>query len=398
MKQFQSKKIKKARLRLIILFAGIFAGGIFYSSLMPEIFVANAQKSTKARTRRTTNRARPTRYSEFPHAKHKMKCDSCHKFSSANWKSVRKEGAFPDVTDYPRHESCLSCHRQQFFNGAKPAICTICHLSGTPQGAPRHPFPNPREIFDQSPKGKSATPDFQISFPHDKHIDIVSQNEIEKPFNKTLFVNARIRREGSADSCAVCHQTYKPQGSSDDEFVTPQPAKLGDAFWLKKGTFKTAPIGHTTCFTCHSTDTGILPAPTDCATCHKLAAPLGKTDFDAKTAAPMKIEDRIMLLAWRRRDSSATFRHEFSSHAELDCATCHNVAAMKTLDPATKKVPVASCNMCHITATTDDGGILNYEVDARRKDAKFTCVKCHIAYGKSMIPESHIKAIAAAGQ
>jgi hypothetical protein len=403
MRQLQLKKIGKTRVRLTLLFAGIFACGIFYFAVAPENFTAQAQKSTRTRNqpRRAaqTTPTRAARYSQFPHNQHKMKCDSCHKFPSSNWKTARKTDAFPDITDYPHHESCLSCHRQQFFKGAKPAICTICHTSGTPQGAPRHPFPNPREVFDQSPKGKTAAAsDFQISFPHDKHIDIVSRNEIDMPVNGAFFVNASRKRADASSSCAVCHQTYKPQGNGDDEYVTKPPAKLGDAFWLKKGTFKTTPIGHATCFTCHSTDTGIVPAPTDCATCHKLAAPLAKTDFDAKVAAPMKIEDRIMMLAWRKRDSSATFRHEFSSHADLDCASCHNVTAMNTLDPLTKKVPVTSCNMCHITATTDDGGELNYEVDARQKDAKFACVKCHIAYGRSAVPESHIKAIQAAGQ
>jgi len=399
MKRFQAKIIKKIRVVLAAAFLCCLAGGIFYADFATKFFVAGAQKNTRPRTqRRNLATPRTARYSAFPHSSHKMKCDACHKFPSGNWKTVRKTDAFPDITEYPRHESCLSCHRQQFFKGAKPAICSICHVNPQPQGGPRHPFPNPREIFDQSPKGKTARSDFQISFPHDKHIDIVSQNEIEKPSGGALFVNARLKLPAEGSSCAVCHQTYKPQGDGTDEYVTKPPAKLGDAFWLKKGTFKTVPIGHTTCFTCHSTDTGILPAPSDCATCHKLDVPLAKTDFDAKIAAPMKIEDKIILLAWRKRDSSATFRHEFSSHADLECATCHNVTALNTTDALTKKVPVTSCNMCHITATTDDGGVLNFEVDARKKDAKFQCVKCHIAYGKSAIPDSHIKAIAAAGQ
>jgi hypothetical protein len=400
MKRFQAKIIKKIRVVLAAAFLCCLAGGIFYADFATKFFVAGAQKNTRPRTqRRNLATPRTARYSAFPHSSHKMKCDACHKFPSGNWKTVRKTDAFPDITEYPRHESCLSCHRQQFFKGAKPAICSICHVNPQPQGGPRHPFPNPREIFDASPKGKTAAAsDFQISFPHDKHIDIVSQNEVQQPAGGALFVNARLKLPAAESSCAVCHQTYRPQGDGADEYVTKPPAKLGDAFWLKKGTFKTAPTGHTTCFTCHSTDTGILPAPTDCATCHKLAVPDAKTDFDAKIAAPMKIEDRIMLLAWRRRDSSATFRHEFSSHADLECATCHNVTAMKTTDALTKKVPVTSCNMCHITATTDDGGVLNFEVDARKKDAKFTCVKCHLAFGKLPVPESHIKAITAAGQ
>ncbi len=405
MTRLHLKRINKIRAATVGIFLCFLAGGIFYSPVVPGGFVAGAQRKPTPRPRvrtqtqrRTATQRRVPRYSQFPHNKHSMNCAACHKFPSANWKTVRKTDAFPDITEYPRHESCLSCHRQQFFKGARPAICTICHTASTPKGAPRHPFANPREIFDQSAKGKTAAAsDFQIAFPHDKHIEIVSQTE--KTLNGTLFVNARFKRAAQgSESCAICHQTYQPQGASEDEYFTKPPAKLGDAFWLKKGTFKTSPMSHASCFTCHSADTGILPAPTDCATCHKPAAPLTKTDFDAQLAAPMKIDDRIALLAWRKRDSSATFRHEFSSHADLDCTTCHNAAAMNTTDALSKKVPVTSCNMCHITATTDDGGILNFEVEARQKDAKFQCVKCHIAFGKLPVPESHIKAITAAAQ
>jgi len=393
MKRLQPKRINKIRAALIVVFLCLPAGGIFYS----QVAVHAQKKSMKPRPKQQVQQ-RKAKYSEFPHNKHKMDCASCHKFPSANWKTVRKTEAFPDITEYPRHESCLNCHRPQFFKGAKPAICSICHTNPSPRDSSRHPFPNPREVFDQSPKGKTAAAsDFQIYFPHDKHLEIVSQNE--GTLNGTMFVNARFKRaEATSESCSVCHQTYQPQGTSEDEYVTKPTAKSGDAFWLKKGTFKTAPTGHTTCFTCHSADTGILPAPSNCATCHKPDVQNAKTDFDTKIAAPMKIEDKIMLTAWRRRDSSAVFRHEFSSHADLDCTSCHNASAMNTTDALTKKVPVTSCNMCHITATTDDGGILNFEIDARKKDAKFQCVKCHLAYGKLPIPESHIKAVLAAGQ
>jgi hypothetical protein len=403
MTRYETKRINKIRAALLSLIVSLSAGGIFYSGAASKFFGAGAQGRTATPIRRTRPaRQRPTttpaatRFQQFPHNKHSANCASCHKFPSANWRSVRKTDAFPDVTDYPRHESCLNCHRQQFFKGARPAICTVCHTGSTPQGAPRHPFANPRETFDQSPKGKSAVSDFQIYFPHDKHVDIVSRNDA---VDGAMFVNARFKRAAQkSESCAVCHQTYQPQGSAPDEYVTKPPEKLGDAFWLKKGTFKTSPTSHATCFTCHSADSGIAPAPTDCAVCHKPDKALTKTDFDPKIAAPMKIDDKIMLLAWRRRDSSATFRHEFASHAELDCATCHNAAAMNTIDPLTKKVPVTSCNMCHITATADDGGILNFEADARQKDAKFQCAKCHLAFGKDPMPESHVKAIEAAGQ
>lgn len=339
-----------------------------------------------------TPKTQKPKFTEFSHSVRQhseLACDSCHKFPSANWKQVRKESdAFPDITDFPKHESCLSCHRQQFFSGSPPVICSICHTNPSPKNSSRHPFSNPREIYDSSPKGKQRTSNFQIFFPHDKHIEIVSRRENQD----TNWIRASLPRTGE-ESCSVCHKTYQTQGNSSDEYAIKPPDKLGDAFWLKKGTFKTSPISHSLCFTCHSQDTGILPAPENCAVCHKLAPEIAKTDFDAKLASTMGITDKITMTTWRKRDSSATFRHEFASHAEQDCANCHNVTAMNTLDISTKKVVVTSCNMCHITATTDEGGILNYEIDSRKANPNFQCVKCHIAFGKSPIPESHFKVI-----
>lgn len=400
MAEHKQNGIGKIRAITAIFFLVFISGCFFYPQFVSETFDPDAKAAPTPPKTKAETQTRQVKFSAFPHdiKAHKKDCSACHKFPSANWKRVRKTGeAFPDITDYPKHESCLSCHRQQFFGSAKPVICSICHTNPSPKGGARHPFPNPREIFDASAKGKRHVSDFEISFPHDKHIGIVSQNEVrEGLWVKASFSLRRII--AGEESCSVCHQTYQPQGATDDEYLTKPPAKLGDAFWLKKGTFKTVPISHATCFTCHSTDTGILPAPTNCATCHKLAPKAAKTDFDADLAAKMGDLDKITLLAWRKRDSSATFRHEFSSHADLECANCHNAEKMNTLDALTKKVAVTSCNMCHITATSDDGGILNYEIDERKKNASFQCVKCHIAFGRQPIPESHFKAIAAAGE
>lgn len=384
--------IGKIRAITIFLFVGFAVCG-FLNSRLVSGFELNPKPTPKKQTQKP-------KFTDFSHSVRQhsnLACSSCHKFPSGNWKSVRKKTeAFPDVTEYPKHESCLSCHRQQFFGSAKPTICSICHTNPSPNNSTRHPFPNPREVFDLSAKGKQAISDFAVSFPHDKHIEIVTQNRIlEGEWIRASFTAKP--NLFSEESCSVCHQTLQPQGKSDDEFITKPPAKLGDGFWLKKGTFKTSPVNHAKCFSCHSAETGILPAPQTCATCHKLAPKQTKTDFDAKFASTVGDLDKTTLLAWRKRDSSATFRHEFSSHSDLECASCHNAATINTLDFATKKVAVTSCNMCHITATSDDGGILNFEIDARKKDAKFQCVKCHIAFGKLPIPESHFKAVAAAG-
>ncbi len=406
MAETRKNRIAEVRVAAFVVFLCLIAAGSLYPSLTAKTLGVKAETKSFAepeplvtpvrRNRSKRSAPRPAKYSEFPHGlkAHGLSCNSCHKFPSGNWKTVkRKDAPFPDITDFPSHESCLKCHRQQFFKGNPPKICSICHTNPGPRNSLRLPFPNPREIFDASPKSKDHSSDFQIFFPHDKHIDLVSRRES----NNSVFKKAGFRKRVKAEeSCAVCHQTYKPQGDENEEFVTKPPETLGDNFWLKKGTFKSGPISHAKCFECHSTETGILPEPSNCAACHKLETPLKQIDFDPKLAAIMKIGDRIILNEWRKRDSSATFRHEFSSHADLECASCHNVLKMNTLDAATKKVAVTSCNMCHITATSEDGGILNYEVEQRKKNTKFECMKCHLSFGKLPIPDSHFKAIEAA--
>ena len=383
------------------LFFGVSLSGFLYPKAVSGTFGSGLEIAAPTPRPTARRRAPLARYSQFPHdtTAHRVECGTCHKFPSENWNKVRTgAAAFPDVTEYPKHPSCLNCHKQQFFKGTPPKICSICHTNPSPRDSSRHPFPNPREIFDQSPKGKNAEPDFAVGFPHDKHIEIVSARS-ERPM-ALAFVNVAFvredRRRAAEESCAVCHQTYKPQGDSTDEYFTPPPPKLGDAFWLKKGTFKTAPIGHTTCFTCHSADSGVLPAPENCAACHLLKPTQPERDFDDKIAAPMKINDKIMMDSWRRRDSSGKFQHEFIGHVDASCSMCHNVLTINTADPLSKKVNVSACATCHATATSDEGGALNFEIDSRKTNAAFQCVKCHITFGKRPVPESHLSAIAAA--
>lgn len=307
-----------------------------------------------------------TAYSDFSHSTHvtkqKLACSSCHKFPTKNWKDVRKgDAAFPDVTEFPEHASCLNCHRQQFFARERPVprICANCHVKGTPNDTTRHVFPSLGEAFLSTAKGFVS--DFRVSFPHDKHSDA---------------------------ECADCHQTYQPQDKSDDEFVTKPPKDIGDAFWLKKGTFKSRPFTHAMCFTCHNQESELAPLPQNCDSCHKPRLPENRTaDFDEKLAAKIGVADWWTLTAWRKRMSAGAFRHE--AHPDLKCAQCHN-------GPEMQKVQVKSCGGaegCHVTATLDDGGILNYEIDRRNKSAKFVCTKCHIEFGNKPVPKSHVDAI-----
>ena len=368
-------------------------------------------------------------YTKFSHTTHavtrKLACNSCHQLPSKNWKEFRTgDAAFPDVTDFPEHSACLSCHRQQFFARERPApsICSNCHIAVTPRDTARWLFPSLGDVTDPKLKRREFVSQFGVGFPHDKHIDVVGLN----PKNRPSFLNARFQEKESAPdwsatvpvaavrgsnvasetlalqsppkSCPVCHETSRPQGKSSEEYVINPPKTLGDAFWLKKGTFKTIPNSHTICFTCHNADSGIPPEPKNCEMCHKLVAPMTlKVDFDPKLPSQMGT-DKIMLDRWSRRTSAGAFRHEAGEHPDLSCLNCHNAASgtFNTVDRKTLKVPVRSCGGaegCHITPTTGDGGALNFEIDSRRKDPNFVCTKCHITFGKEPIPENHPQAL-----
>jgi hypothetical protein len=401
-------KLRAAALAILIVAA--FAAFVYprLASVASEPKTIVDPQQQRARTRRSpagrrraarTQRARG-KYSKFSHAipQHKdQACNACHKFPTPNWNKVREgSAAFEDVTDYPEHSSCLNCHHQQFFSGARPVICTICHTNPSPRDSSRHPFANPRVSFDKSPKGQAASSEFQIYFPHDKHEDVFGKNrpEFERDARAQLlrvsWRRASVAQEAK-DSCSNCHQTYLPQNDSDDEFVTPPPKGLAeDAFWLKKGTFKTTPTSHEACFACHTADSGLSPAQTDCATCHKLIQPPGvRADFDPQLAIRMGIKDKTILEKWRGREA-ARFRHEWASHAELACATCHDVAKINTLDEKTKKVPVQSCSGCH---TGEPDSALNEAVAKKQSNPSFICTKCHVILGREPVPVSHREAV-----
>lgn len=418
---FKDESAKKTR--IVRLVSCLVIG--FASSLLPNFISPAAGYSGSTgpqrplQTRGPKKAAKPAAekkprvdYSRFSHPTHitqeKLSCDSCHKFPTRNWKEVRKgEAAFPDVADFPEHSSCLNCHRPQFFARERPApaICSNCHVKVTPRDTTRFLFPSLGDISDPALKTRDVVTEFAINFPHDKHVDVVGLNAPAlKPSSRVGFLTVSWQQKtvpaesSQPKNCPVCHQTYQPQGNSTEEYVTTPPKNLGDAFWLKKGSFKTIPNSHTVCFTCHNPDAGIAPASSECNACHKLAAPHPdlKTDSDPKLAETIGVTDKTVLTTWRRRISSGAFRHEGGEHPDVSCTNCHNITAMNTLDVKTMAVPVRSCGGaegCHITASTDDGGALNYEIDQKKANPGFVCAKCHISFGKAGVPENHIQAI-----
>src|SRR3569832_601573 len=110
-------------------------------------------------------------YSKFSHStqKHRAACNSCHKIT------------FPDIKDYPNHDACVSCHRPQFFRGARPPICSVCHSKTSPRDDVRYAFRNP-----------SAALQFAIEFPHDKHQDAIALLRFAHPSQ-------------NYNNCTICH-------------------------------------------------------------------------------------------------------------------------------------------------------------------------------------------------
>jgi len=152
----------------------------------------------------------PIDYSKFSHStqKHKSACNTCHKIS------------FPDITDYPSHDACVSCHRPQFFRSARPPICSVCHSKTSPRDDVRYAFRNPASKLQ-----------FSTEFPHDKHQDAIALLRFAHP-------------PQSYNNCTICH--------------APRTA-----------TFKAVPTQHASCFNCHWKSQE--PVAGNCNGCHKLA-------------------------------------------------------------------------------------------------------------------------------
>lgn len=373
-----------------------------------------SSSSAAAQQRRGTTRrrapARPQRprvdYTKFTHstsAHRKDSCASCHKSPSDNWSQVReRDAAFPDITDYPEHESCLSCHRQQFFRGARPAICTVCHTVVSPRSGARHPFANPAAAFARSKKGSSETSEFAINFPHDLHQDVMarapSRDEPGVRFVRAAFAQEQVK-SSKPNSCSVCHETYVRPGTAGATTAPPDAMAGAGLPSLPAGLLKTTPTGHDSCFNCHWQDGGEKPVSTDCAGCHKplpagtVRPALAGKDADAQFAARSGFTDPHIVRKLLRRDS-VIFAHEEERHREIDCATCHTrIPALSTLDETTLKVPILSCGAgtsCHIGAKPKR--ILNEEVDKKLADSNFQCVKCHYNLGREKPPKSHLEA------
>ncbi len=321
-------------------------------------WVTVAQRRTPPRRPpRSTAAAKPgIDYSKFSHAtkKHQDECNTCHKNPTKNWQKTRK---FPDVADYPGHNACVGCHRTQFFVGAKPPICAVCHAKVSPRDDERFAFRKPGGLYQ-----------FKIEFPHDKHQDVIASlrgwPKSDKPARLAraslkFSAHAADDKTKTYNNCEVCHAT-------PTKLPPAPPAGWADSFVPDAATFKGVPEGHASCFNCHWKSQA--PTGDECAGCHKLATPY----------SPVTVPQRI----------SMRFRHSREQHT-MECTVCHiNITKAANLRGLKPDVPITSCTECH----NKDGLRLDVsrELEAVDKNRQFVCVYCHTSdVGRLDAPASH---------
>jgi cytochrome c553 len=337
-----------------------------------------------AQTRRRTPAAKPSsqasrgsaaKYSYFLHSsdKHKvLACKACHKVPT-EWTAHRD---FPDVADFPNHDACIRCHRQQFFTrqsvvGTGPAICTVCHVRAAPREAGRFAFGNPNRA-NQATKAKDER-QFTIEFPHDKHQNVIasarpgpgsgqSVSFIRASFFPTPFDD---QKKPDYNNCTICHQR------NDAVVVAPLSGSPDAAAAQANKYFKTMPHAHDSCFNCHWKNQ--KPEGVDCAGCHKPAA------TSVAVLAPKRI--------------SAMFSHEGGKGEHVsECTTCHiNITRASTLRGLTPDVPIAACVTCHKdNKKTTYPKITTIEEELAQFKKTSSCTYCHQAdVGNKKPPASH---------
>jgi len=418
------------RLLTLILFAALAAGafvcprwrGVSASPAEPAAEPARAEPGPQRNARRQRRRAarRPAArvdYSRFSHsteAHQRRSCQSCHTAPTANWSRVRaREDAYPDVTDYPEHASCLDCHRRQFFSGARPVICSVCHTAVSPREGARHAFRNPEELWAKAPRKGEGASEFITRFPHDRHQDVMARFGPDSVAREFGFVRAAFaaRQEAAAEplnSCTVCHKLHEPKGKSEQDYVKapaggePKKDALGreEPFWFKKGTMMTTPGSHASCFSCHWQEGGERPLSSQCGECHtlltaglKLQLRLEGADAEPDHPSVAGVLDDRVLAQWKQR-RVARFNHELKSH-QTGCTSCHvAVTGAARVNTDTLFVPIQTCGRCHgaKSGSNKSRTVLANEVKGKQKGEDFKCTKCHINLGDvpaADIPRSH---------
>lgn len=333
-------------------------------------------------------------YNNFDHstaAHRKQSCNECHKLPTGVSSAETADGEkynYPDITDYPDHDSCLDCHRQQFFKGAKPAICSICHTKVSPRDKVRFAFPKANQAEE-----------FNIRFPHDVHQDIIANLKTPSPRVTNIaaahFVNARFtfaagrqdEKKTDYNNCTICHapkaaknyivEPRRPQMTMLETGLT--AASHTEKIAASVGYFKDVPNGHNSCFNCHYSEQ--KPTHNDCAGCH---IPSRKP-----TAESSVIERYTLKFNHNQIKEGGTNPHD------TECTSCHlritQSADLRSLSP---DVPVFTCGgSCHGEKIKMEISRREDDLAEKQKNPQYqitSCSYCHTSFiGSFQVPESH---------
>jgi hypothetical protein len=329
---------------------------------------------------------RAAAFSSFDHntASHRRQsCAECHK-SPTGTSSARTDSGetyrYPDITDYPDHDACIDCHRQQFFRGARPPICAICHTKVSPRDKARFAFP----------KANQAT-QFSIRFPHDVHQDIIAKSseapERGRQIRPAHFVNAKFSpalpaqddKRVEFNNCAICHApavaktyTVAPRRPQTIALETGQvAASHREKLAAPVGYFRAVPNGHDSCFNCHYSEQ--KPTRNECAGCH--------IPSRNRLAESNIIERYSLKFSHDEITEGGTFPHN------INCVTCHvRITQSEDLRSLKPDVPIFSCGgNCH-------GEKIKAEISQRQDKEITSCSYCHTPFiGSLPIPQSHIE-------
>ncbi len=362
--------------------------------LVLHIVAAQTRHPKRATKTTSTTQVAPrgsaARYSAFLHSSDKhqsLACNECHKLPT-DWTAKRD---FPDAADFPDHEACVRCHRQQFFTrqafvGTGPTLCTVCHVRAAPREDARFAFGKPNNA-NQAAKAKDER-QFTIEFPHDKHQNVIAQlRSSSSDENKYALADARATTPSPSvrfiraaftltddkpkvdyNNCTICHQPNNTMNIVP--LVLP-----ADGSTQPNRFYKTMPHSHDACFACHWKSQ--KPTGDDCAGCHKPA-----TTFVAEVS-PKRI--------------SAMFSHEGGKENHVqECTTCHiNITRASTLRGLTPDVPVTACATCHKdNKKTTYPKITTIEDELAQFKKTGNCTYCHTQdVGKKKPPASHAAAV-----
>jgi c(7)-type cytochrome triheme protein len=356
-------------------------------------------------------------YSQFSHSTHvdkeKPACDGCHKVPTANWKEVRKEDdAFPDVAEFPEHETCIDCHRRQFFARERPApaICSNCHVNVTPRDTTRFLFPSLGDVSSTQPKRNAAT-EFGINFPRDKHDEDV---KISPKSHTACFSCHNVEAEiaPAPSDCHVCHKfELRPSVSSQHHAggrkvnAAQQQMKVPDNADYSKFQHSSAYHARLPCLLCHRRDSNAarpsMPGGKDhspCAGCHvkqfaDSSSAICTNCHNDPPAATLKLFPRLSSF-------NAIFDH--SRHAGTACANCHrpvrggvrltipagfnaHVKCFQCHGPQAKAGDrdISSCGVCHQagrhvrTSQMARAFRVGFSHDKHNRNEGLSCNDCH---------------------